>query len=221
MSQVAYSDIDDLIGPPLDDAPAGPPVFINSVDGDDGREIGVSLNLSDVHAGVSVYWLAQIFGMGTGTVKKKLAECPPMRKMRNATLYNLRQAAAYLVDPKVDLERYIKTLSAADLPPSLNKDYWEALLKRQKYEIAAGDAWRTEDVLEVFGDVFTHIKSSTQLWQSTIDRVHGLTNEQQATLSVLVDRLLDDLHARLVSMPKDKRTVSLRDHRGEEADPSA
>lgn len=219
MSRAESLDIDDLIGD-LDDAPKGPPVVVTSYKG--AEEAGVSLELSDVHAGVTVTWLASVFGMGINTVHRKLADCPPLKKHKATKVYDLRQAAAYLVDPKVDLERYIKTLQPGDMPARLQKDYWDALLKRQKWELEAGQLWRSEDVLAVLGDAFGHIKSSMQLWAVTLERKTGLTTEQRELLTVLCDKLLDSLHEKLVSMPSQKRTPNIRElHELEDGSASA
>lgn len=228
-----HDDIDQLIGGDVPDEKIRGPgrrpgsdrlksALITSYDGDDtDGESGVTLDLADVTAGVTVSWLSAVFGMAPMTVKKKLAHCPPLKRLRNARLYNLRQAAAYLLEPKVDIEQYLKNLRPEELPVRLQKDYWEALLKRQNWELRSGKLWVTEDVLSVFGEAFTRIKTATQLWVGDLERRHGLTDAQRETLTKSTDRLLEDLYAQLVSMPKERRTPSLRERTEDAIDGSA
>src|SRR5690554_5114228 len=71
----------------------------------------VSLDLKDVTYGVSTAWLGQVFGMHPMTVKQRLAECPPIRRERGGQpRYDLKQAASYLVPPKVDIVKWISKL---------------------------------------------------------------------------------------------------------------
>jgi hypothetical protein len=212
MTAAAYADIDELIGGPSDEDEVASrrTLEITSYDGNQFlAETGISLDLTDVHAGVTPFWLASVFGMGIATVKKKLAGCPPIKKHRNGTLYDLRQAVNFIAAPKVDAEKYIKSMRPEDLPIDLQKEYWQAKRERRKYEEDIGELWRSEDVLSVLGEAFAHIKSSTQLWAATIERTKGLTPDQQTTLVALTDRLLDDLHEKLIQMPKRRQTKNV------------
>jgi len=196
-------DIDDLLGPDPAEVSA-PSVY----------------GLREVHGGVSLSWLAQVFKMDRQTIKRRLAHCPPIRLARgNTPLFDLTQAAAYLVTPKVDIAAWIRSLRPQDLPPGLQKEFWDARLKRQRWEREAGDLWHTRDVLDVLGEAFKRIKETAQLWTDDVERAHGLTAEQRITLTRLVDGLQDDLHERLVEMAGARRTSSLAAEVDEGAEP--
>lgn len=178
-----------------------------------GTSDDVSLDISDVVAGVTVTWLATVFRMGTNTVKRKLADCPVLQKHKAANLYDLKVAVQYLVQPKVDVAEYIKSMNPRDLPPMLQRDFWDAQNKRIAFEEASGDLWRTEKVMEVLAEAFKLIKTNVQLWPDTIERVHGLTDDQRKALVECGDGLLRDIHSALVDMPNHRRTPNANDVR--------
>lgn len=165
--------------------------------------------ITDLHGGVTITFLAQVFGMAKHTVRKRLGDLPPLRRVRNAPIYNFVQACSYLVEPKIDIQEYLKTIRPSELPPALHKDFWDAMNKRQKWAEAAGELWHTEDVMEVFGEVFKLIKSTSQLWVDSLDRVRELTPEQRGALVTAVDGLLDEVHTNLVRMPSESQTGNL------------
>lgn len=171
----------------------------------DGQE---ALDIRDVHRGVSTSWLAQAFGMDGTTVKKRLANCPPIGKNRNFPVYSLRQAAQYLVEPKIDIGAYLRSMNPSQLPSYLQDAYWSAMLKRQKFEENAKLLWRTEDVLDVFGEFAMMMKSTVQLWVENQDRVHGLTPEMRLTMTQQGDNLLEEIHRMMIEAPLKRSTTS-------------
>ena len=166
------------------------------------------IGISDVQHGVTVGTLAGIFGMDPTTVRKKLRDCAPILKRKAGYVYDLKVAAQYLVRPVFDAEQYLKSMKPSELPTHLQEAYWSAMTKRQQWEERAGQLWRNEAVLEVFGDVFQTIKFAMQLWPDNVERALGLTAEQRTMLTGMADALQNDIHKRLVEMPKQKVTRS-------------
>lgn len=165
--------------------------------------------LADVYGGVSSSWLAQVFGHDKNTIAKRLASAglEVIGRRNGGPLYRIPDAAAYLVKPKVDLISYIKSLRPNDLPPMLNDAYWAAMLKRQKWEENAGDLWRTEDVLTVFGDLAFSFKTTANLWVEEVDRTKGLTPEQRLAITQLTDNLLESVYRLMVEAPNKRQTL--------------
>lgn len=157
---------------------------------------------------VTVSWLASAFRMDPQTIKKRLARCNPIAQSGQRNLYDFVDAAAYLVNPKIDLAAYIASIDTKKLPNHINKVYWEAQNARLRYELKAGDAWATEDVLEVFGEVFLSLKDQMQLWADNLHEASSLTDEQRALVRAMVDQLQTDMHSKLVEMPKLRKTFS-------------
>lgn len=162
-------------------------------------------------AGVSITWLSQAFRMDRQTVKKRLARCEPIGNGHaGQPVYDFTQAASWLVKPKVNVAEYIKGLKPTDLPVVLQDQYWASQLKRQQFEVKAGNLWPTDDVLEVFGRTFLLIKDTVQLWVENLAEASksGLTNEQRKLLTGMVDGLQSELHRNLLEMPKHHQTRS-------------
>jgi hypothetical protein len=83
----------------------------------------------------------------------------------------------------------LKGLKREDLPPAINSAFWDAQLKRQKWEENAGELWRTDTIRKVIGGMFQSIKFTVQLWGDTIERQTGLTEEQREALNGMTDEL--------------------------------
>lgn len=188
-------DIDDLIGLPSLANNASDVLL-------DGLDLGL------VHAGVSAAWLGHVFGHDKNTIKKKLANCLPSGTNKGTPLYRIPDAAAWLVKPKVNISDYIKGMSRRDLPPELSSLYWDAMLKRQKWEENAGQLWRGEDVLRVLGEGALRIKTVVQLWVDELDRVNGLPENLRVQLGQMADGLLADIHEEYVTAPAKGTTLS-------------
>lgn len=159
---------------------------------------------------VTKNFLAQVFDMDPATITKRLLNCPPLTSTAdNRPLYDFKQAVAYLVEPKMDVEQYIKNLDPARMPNHINKVFWEAARIKLKYMVEAGDAWLTSDVLDVFGRVFMAIKDRTQLWTETLRETGTLTDANLARVQQMVDALQEDLHRDLLEIPKERQTTAI------------
>lgn len=165
-----------------------------------------ALHPSDVQHGVTVGWLADVFQMDPATVRKRIKDCPPIATRKVGHVYDLKQVAQYLVTPVFDAEKYLKNMKASELPTHLSDAYWSAMNKKQKWEENAGHLWRTESVMEVFGDVFQTIKFAMQLWPDNVERAQGLNPEQRTMLIAMGDAMQNEIHKKLLQMPLLKRT---------------
>lgn len=208
-------DIDDLLGEEPTPKKADP----RQARKDARRSVRASVKKADdtttlrliqaLHSPVSIAFLADALGMAAPTVRKRLASLPPLGNLRGGNpLYDFRQALPYLVTPRLDLEKVLASVSAGDLPPSLQKDVWDARLKAQKWMLLAGELWATDDVLEVLGEAFQRLKTTTQLWIDQISDNHSLPADARRELTILVDSLQADLHKTLVEMPAERATTS-------------
>lgn len=165
--------------------------------------------MEEFYRPVGVTFLADVFRLDTRTVKKKLARCPVIANARgNTPLYDFVQAAGFLVKPQTDIAAWIKSQRVQDLPPHLAPGVQQAMLHRQTWELRAGLLWHTEDVLSVLGEVFLTIKDRMQLWVDTLGDNTDLNDDQRARMTQMVDALQNEIHSKLVEMPKKRQTRS-------------
>lgn len=166
--------------------------------------------VEDMLAGVTVSWLAQVFGMDPKTVKAKLADCPPLHRRKAGYVYHLATACKYLIPPAMSVDQMMKSMKPSDLPAAFQQSFWDAALKRQKWEENAGQLWRTERVREVLGKTFQTIKFTVQLWADTIEKQKGLTIEQRDLLTKLTDSLQKEIYKALVEQAAANQTAPQR-----------
>lgn len=206
----------DILGPPINSSsenektsrgPGRPPGSKNKK-----PPVGTHLttaSLNEVMTGVPIPFLVQVFRMGRQTVQERLKPLNPIKHGANgAPYYDLQRAAEHLVDPKIDLATYLKSLSPEDLPDQLRDNYWSAKLKRQKWEANAGELWHTEDVKAVIGELFRIMKTRVQLVPDSIEKKHGLTHEQREMIGVILDGMLNAIRQEIIDQTQTSRTAS-------------
>lgn len=162
--------------------------------------------VEDMLKGVTVSWFAQVFGMDPKTVKQRLADCPPLHKRKAGYVYHLPTACRYLVPPALSTEQFVKNMKPSDLPTAFQQTFWDAALKRQKWEENAGQLWRTDRVREVLGQTFQTMKFTMQLWADTLEQQTGLSSEQRLLLTKMVDGLQEEIYKALVEQASKGKT---------------
>lgn len=196
---------DDVLGDGPSEEDSAPPL-------DSGRGIEKFFKTSHVHElqrGVTINWLMQAFGMNRRQILNRLADCPVLRAGQNGTkVFDFRTACAHIVDPKVNVKKYIEKLDPKDLPENLRSEYWSARLKEQKARMIAQGLWRTEDVQAQFGEIFKMFKETVTLWADTLDETTGLTSEQVEIVDGLARSLLNEVHAAIQTYVSEGRTRS-------------
>lgn len=155
-------------------------------------------------------WLARLFNMDSMTVRKRLENCPVAGTGRaNNPVYYFHDAVQYLVKPKMTAEQFARTLNKADLPPEINKSFWDSQRSRVKYKIEAQEAWETEDVLAILGEVAMIFKDATTMVVEEMRNRAKLTDAQTEILAACIDELRTDIRKRLVDMPNHTRRGSM------------
>lgn len=171
------------------------------------HHLGPHMDIDAVTKGVTIGWLAQAMDMNHDRVKRRLANCPPLRKFKNGFVYDFKVAVGYLVEPVFDIEEYIKQASIKDLPLRLQTEFYNAQNKKIEFELTAGNLWPTEKVFEMLGSVFKTIKSTVDQWAQTLEDTTGLTDAQRALLRKLIDGMQDKLHKQLLAQATNGRPL--------------
>lgn len=179
---------------------------------DSGPNFQATMKTSGVHDlqnGVTLNWLTQAFRLTRKQTIARLAKCPVLRAGQNGTkVYEFKVACSYMVDPRMSVAEYLETIGPNDLPKHLTKEYWGAKLQEQNWRTRAGELWASEDVIAVFGEMFKLIKTKSQLWGDSIDKVEVLSDAQRNTLQTLVDDLIGQIFNALVDLESGKATPS-------------
>lgn len=163
------------------------------------------LDLAKPGSGWSKSALAEEFELDRRTVAKLLEGIPPTGEHRGRPVYRIAEVAPAFVrygkgsrtpisiDPETG-----SMLDPDDMHPKDRKDWYDSELKRLQLETQQGRLAEAETVRELLADVFGRVKS----WASTIadrlERDASLTPEQTQAVVDSSDRLLGDLHHRLI-----------------------
>lgn len=170
------------------------------------------LSFSSVEAyianqGVSVVWLAKAFRMTRHAVEKKLKDCRPVaRGTYGNPLYDLPEAAAYLVEPKIDLDTYLKNVKPERLPEKLRESVWNSMLKRQRWEEKAAHLWRTETVMSRFAEVLANVRQQLQQIPDKVERLTGLTIEQYKIIRNTIDQVQEEIYQEILALNEGRST---------------
>lgn len=142
--------------------------------------------------------IAKLFRRDAKTMPRLLQGLVPAGERRGSRVYNIEEAAQRLVKPGYSIETYIKRMHPSDIPPLVQKEFWNALRARQAFEEAQGDLWRTADVVAILAESFATMRTSLMLMSDAISRETSLSPRQQEALKRLIDGAINDLKEGLV-----------------------
>lgn len=158
-----------------------------------------------LYEGASISQLGRLFGMDNRTVTAKLGVAvSPCGKRMGHPIYQVRDAAVFLVEHDLefdDVEKIAAYMQKADpnrLPRALTKEFWQAMLNRQKYLEQAGDLWPTERVVEVCSEIYKLIQMPLRLGRDTVANEQELTPRQQQILTQVLDGISEELYQAVI-----------------------
>lgn len=156
-----------------------------------------------IAAGLSVGDLAAAFRVSRFIMTGAIASLEPVGRRHRSPIYAIADVAPLVVKPSIDVESYIKGLKPKDLPPSLQKAFWDAQEARQSYEEKAGSLWHTNRVQAVVGKLVMIVRQRLVLATDQIDRMAPLTDEQRNLVQGTFDQVLTDLQKTVIDAFKD------------------
>lgn len=145
--------------------------------------------------GCSLSQLAQIFSMDVKKVKAKLHGLAPVSTRAGHPIYSIKEAARRLVEPIWPIEEYVKHMNHTDLPVMLRKEYWAGQRSQQIYQIAAGELWPTDQVIEHITELLKTISISLRLTSDSVERETSLTPKQRNIVIRMMDEALANAHS--------------------------
>jgi hypothetical protein len=154
-------------------------------------------------AGLSIGDLSAAFRISRFVLTGAIASLQPVGRRHKSPLYAIADVAPLIVKPIVEVESYIKGLKPKDLPPSLQKAFWDAQEARQSYEEKAGNLWHTHRVQSVIGNLVMIVRQRLVLATDQIDRMAPLTEEQRRLVQGSFDQVLSDLQKAVTEAFKD------------------
>lgn len=166
---------------------------------------------AEIQEGVSCTFLGQVFHMAPSAVRRKINSLKPVGERGGDPIYDLAEAAQFLVKPRIDLAEYIKTLRPQDVPVALQKQLWDSQNSKLRYMQDAGELWHTHKVQHVVAELFKTIRQRVLLMADTLDRRGGLTDVQRKAITEISDNLLLDLGKAITEQFKDYEAKGERD----------
>lgn len=168
-------------------------------------------SFTSIFGGVSINQLRTIFRISDMEIKRRLGDLEPVGKGRQGNpVYDLAEAAAKIVRPQLTpeaIDRYMRTVNHANLPPLVSKNYWDGLRSRERYREQTDELWETEDVVRLLSSVFQTIRATLVLLPDTMRAREDMTEAQFRFVTRIVDDAIEDILARLITeLTKPSRT---------------
>lgn len=176
-----------------------------------------------LYEGASISQLGKLFRMDNRTVSAKLHATAPCGKRVGFPIYLVHEAAPALVGPKDphEIEAAIKRMHHSDLPPLLQKEFWNGLRAKQQYEEQRGDLWRTADVIERLADVFKIVRMQLLLLRDRAERETELSDKQRGIIENMVDGALMEMSKSLTEKFKNEPPRTFDDEKRTGSEPAA
>lgn len=157
--------------------------------------------------GASLSQLSRLFCLDNRKTKEKLHGCIPKKMRAGSPVYDIAEAARYLVKPILPLDEWIRRMSQSDLPVELTKEFWAGQRSKQLFEIDAGDLWRTEKVIDHITEILKTISLQARLTSDIVDNEARLTPQQRAIVIRHMDAMLQNAHEALSRLINEKKRV--------------
>lgn len=170
-------------------------------------------------AGLTVSDMAKLLRVDLRKVQEAVASCKPTGRRRGFSIFSVADVAPLVMKPQIDIESYIRSLKPKDLPPALQKAFWDAQEARQSFEEKAGNLWHTHRVQEVIGKFVMIVRQRVVLATDQVDRMAPLTDEQRRLVQGLLDGMLGELQKSVVDEFKDYKGAGERQDIYEEGPP--
>lgn len=149
-----------------------------------------------LYEGASISQLSKLFEMDARDVSKKMRDVPPSGERRGFPVWRVKDAARALTPPEVSdaaILNHIASMNFRNLPAALNKEIWNGLRARLRFEQEQGVLWHTDRVAEIIQRMMQAIRMTLLLVPDRLNRQDDLTSRQRDLVEKMMDELLLDL----------------------------
>ena len=153
-----------------------------------------------VYEGATVNQLSAMFNLSKTEIAKRIRTLPPAGVRSGYPIYKVSDAAPYLVEPKVDVEGYVRRMGLKDLPPPLQKDLWAAMNGQLKFEQTQGTVWRVERIQEIWSEWHKRVRMTLLLAPDEAEREGRISPDGLIWFREFIDRLLLSLYQEVTSV---------------------
>lgn len=129
--------------------------------------------------------------MDRRTVTDRLRGLEPSGTRASHPVYRISDAAPLLLEVTAGTTR-----RAAER----EKDFWDAQLKKQRFEENASDLWRTSKVIEILAMVFKSFREAVVVYTDAMEHESGLPPEVVDKTKKFADNLLHETRVKLLAL---------------------
>jgi hypothetical protein len=155
-----------------------------------------------IYQGASVNQLAELFKKRVPEVMRRLAGLAPVGTGRQGNpIYSVPEAAARLIRIQITEKQifdFLTALNPKELPPLLNKAFWDAMRGRASYREQIGELWLTREVLHVASEAFQSLRMSLLLVPDTLRDETDIPEKYVLIVQQTIDDALEQARERLV-----------------------
>lgn len=150
--------------------------------------------------GASINQLAEIFQCDRRTVTNKLRSLKPSGARSGFPIFSIKEAAPLILKVKED----------AKITAAIEKDFWDAQLKRQKYERENYDLWPTDQVEDVIATLLKIFRESYTMYIDNMETDSDVPAHLIEKLKRQGDHMLQTCFESLEANEFRQRSLTLR-----------
>lgn len=151
--------------------------------------------------GVTLSEAEVIFRMDARTIQGRIAgQVKPVGNRRGTQIFLIREIAPYIVKPVGDMGEFIKRANPRDLPPLLQKEYWNGQRARQTFLEQEGQLWRTDRVSATLADAFKEVRNFLLLIPDQLALKTTLSDRQREEIAEMLDQTMTSIREKLVDV---------------------
>ena len=137
--------------------------------------------------------IAQLFWTDAKTLPKRMKSVAPTGTRNGFKVYDIAEAAAMIVKPGYEIEEFIRQMSPQELPPLLQKEFWNGQNARLKFEKDQGNLWPTDEIVGFVGELLNAIRMALLLVSDGVDREVGITDGQREIIRRIMDGAIEEM----------------------------